>query len=315
MLPPRGSQRPRRGGRPRWTAWRPSYRGGGCAGAGRRVRTRGAARRMPDVAGVPASGRGPAGVSRSRASRAAARPCPRASTSRSPDRTTAVSATGERDRRDEPLPAALGPGGGAVHLPERIATTEQGQRRHRAPPPATPEVSSFRPAATRVTSGPRTPSAAHRTPPGRIPAAADRATPEVRRRTGATVRRRRGDAARPASARGPRERAPRASPRRVRSRSPRQRYEQEDPMKRRLPLVALAGAQFVMVLDQSVMNVSISQLVDDFDTTVTDDPGGHHPLLPRDGDAHAHRRQDRRHHRPPPGVRHRPRHLRAAVRR
>ncbi|OGO57997.1 MAG: transporter [Chloroflexi bacterium RBG_16_69_14] len=40
-------------------------------------------------------------------------------------------------------------------------------------------------------------------------------------------------------------------------------------MKRWWPLVALAGAQFVMVLDQSVMNVSISQLVDDFDTTVT----------------------------------------------
>ena len=40
-------------------------------------------------------------------------------------------------------------------------------------------------------------------------------------------------------------------------------------MKSRLPLVALAGAQFIMVLDQSVMNVSISQLVDDFDTTVT----------------------------------------------
>lgn len=34
-------------------------------------------------------------------------------------------------------------------------------------------------------------------------------------------------------------------------------------------LVALAIAQFVMVLDQAVMNVSISQLVDDFDTTVT----------------------------------------------
>lgn len=40
-------------------------------------------------------------------------------------------------------------------------------------------------------------------------------------------------------------------------------------MKRWLPLVALAGAQFVMVLDQSVMNVSISQLVADFDTTVS----------------------------------------------
>ncbi|MEO8107395.1 MAG: MFS transporter [Actinomycetes bacterium] len=34
-------------------------------------------------------------------------------------------------------------------------------------------------------------------------------------------------------------------------------------------LVALAMAQFVMVLDQSVMNVSISTLVADFDTTVT----------------------------------------------
>ena len=34
-------------------------------------------------------------------------------------------------------------------------------------------------------------------------------------------------------------------------------------------LVALAAAQFLMVLDQSVMNVSISALVEDFDTTVT----------------------------------------------
>ena len=40
-------------------------------------------------------------------------------------------------------------------------------------------------------------------------------------------------------------------------------------MKRWLPLVALAAAQFLMVLDQSVMNVSISQLVEDFDTSVT----------------------------------------------
>lgn len=40
-------------------------------------------------------------------------------------------------------------------------------------------------------------------------------------------------------------------------------------MNRWLPLVALALAQFVMVLDQAVMNVSISQLVEDFDTTVT----------------------------------------------
>ena len=35
------------------------------------------------------------------------------------------------------------------------------------------------------------------------------------------------------------------------------------------PLVVLSIAQFVMVLDQSVMNVSISQLVEDFDTSVT----------------------------------------------
>jgi EmrB/QacA subfamily drug resistance transporter len=34
-------------------------------------------------------------------------------------------------------------------------------------------------------------------------------------------------------------------------------------------LMTLAAAQFLMVLDQAVMNVSISQLVEDFDTTVT----------------------------------------------
>ena len=40
-------------------------------------------------------------------------------------------------------------------------------------------------------------------------------------------------------------------------------------MKKWGPLVILAAAQFVMVLDQAVMNVSISQLVADFHTTVT----------------------------------------------
>ena len=40
-------------------------------------------------------------------------------------------------------------------------------------------------------------------------------------------------------------------------------------MRRWLPLAILAAAQFVMVLDSSVMNVSISQIVDDLDTTVT----------------------------------------------
>ena len=41
------------------------------------------------------------------------------------------------------------------------------------------------------------------------------------------------------------------------------------PSKGWLALVALASAQFLMVLDQSVMNVSISALVKDFHTTVT----------------------------------------------
>src|SRR4029077_16042272 len=36
-----------------------------------------------------------------------------------------------------------------------------------------------------------------------------------------------------------------------------------------LPLVILASAQFIMVLDSSVMNVSISQIVADLNTTVT----------------------------------------------
>lgn len=40
-------------------------------------------------------------------------------------------------------------------------------------------------------------------------------------------------------------------------------------MHRWLPLVVLGAAQFVMVLDQAVMNVSISQLVVDLDTDVT----------------------------------------------
>ena len=40
-------------------------------------------------------------------------------------------------------------------------------------------------------------------------------------------------------------------------------------MKKWGPLIVLSTAQFLMVLDQSVMNVSISQLVEDFDTSVT----------------------------------------------
>ena len=84
-------------------------------------------------------------------------------------------------------------------------------------------------------------------------------------------------------------------------------------MNRRMPLVALAGAQFVMVLDQSVMNVSISQLVEDFDTTVTTIQAVITLYCLVDGHAHAHRRQDRRHHRPPQGLRDRPDHLRLRV--
>ena len=34
------------------------------------------------------------------------------------------------------------------------------------------------------------------------------------------------------------------------------------------PLLILASAQFVMVLDSSVMNVAISQIVEDLDTTI-----------------------------------------------
>ena len=40
-------------------------------------------------------------------------------------------------------------------------------------------------------------------------------------------------------------------------------------MRKWLPLIILASAQFIMVLDSSVMNVSISQIVEDLNTTVT----------------------------------------------
>jgi len=40
-------------------------------------------------------------------------------------------------------------------------------------------------------------------------------------------------------------------------------------MKKWLPLAILGAAQFIMVLDSSVMNVSITQIVDDLDTTIT----------------------------------------------
>src|SRR5215218_7426534 len=40
------------------------------------------------------------------------------------------------------------------------------------------------------------------------------------------------------------------------------------PMRKWLPMLILALAQFVMVLDSSVMNVAISQIVEDLDTTI-----------------------------------------------
>src|SRR5215204_1997509 len=39
-------------------------------------------------------------------------------------------------------------------------------------------------------------------------------------------------------------------------------------MRKWLPMVILASAQFIMVLDSSVMNVAISQIVEDLDTTI-----------------------------------------------
>ena len=39
-------------------------------------------------------------------------------------------------------------------------------------------------------------------------------------------------------------------------------------MRKWLPMVILASAQFIMVLDSSVMNVAISQIVDDLDTSI-----------------------------------------------
>jgi EmrB/QacA subfamily drug resistance transporter len=50
---------------------------------------------------------------------------------------------------------------------------------------------------------------------------------------------------------------------------PRADHGEDIAMKKWSALIVLAAAQFLMVLDQAVMNVSISQLVADFDTTVT----------------------------------------------
>ena len=39
-------------------------------------------------------------------------------------------------------------------------------------------------------------------------------------------------------------------------------------MRKWIPMLILASAQFIMVLDSSVMNVAISQIVEDLDTTI-----------------------------------------------
>ena len=54
-------------------------------------------------------------------------------------------------------------------------------------------------------------------------------------------------------------------------------------------LAVLAAAQFLMVLDKAVMNVSISQLVEGLRHRRHDDPGRHHALLAGDGGVHGHR--------------------------
>ena len=51
-------------------------------------------------------------------------------------------------------------------------------------------------------------------------------------------------------------------------------------------LAVLAAAQFLMVLDQAVMNVSISQLVGGLPHRRHHDPGRHHALLAGDGGVH-----------------------------
>ena len=41
-------------------------------------------------------------------------------------------------------------------------------------------------------------------------------------------------------------------------------------MRKWAPIISLSAAQFVMVLDTTVMNVSLTQVVEDLDTTVAD---------------------------------------------
>ena len=117
MLPPRA-----------WPAARRPA-GGGPLGGHRSEAERAArptaARRRPGVTTEPVRSE------RSRASRAAAPPAPTCIHQTNPAQADRGQRGQEGDGGDEPVAAALGPGRGTVHLPERITTTKQGQRRHR----------------------------------------------------------------------------------------------------------------------------------------------------------------------------------------
>ena len=60
-------------------------------------------------------------------------------------------------------------------------------------------------------------------------------------------------------------------------------------MRKRIPIIILASGQFVMTLDTSVMNVSISQITADLQHLDPGSAGGHHPVRAGDGGPHAHR--------------------------
>ena len=84
-------------------------------------------------------------------------------------------------------------------------------------------------------------------------------------------------------------------------------------MKSWTAVALLAAAQFVMVLDSSVMNVAISQIVEDLDTTIE---GVQFAITAYTLVMAAFMlvgREDRRHHRARPGVRDRPRRVRHRI--
>ena len=63
-------------------------------------------------------------------------------------------------------------------------------------------------------------------------------------------------------------------------------------------LLALAAGQFLMILDSSVMNVSIATVAEDVGTTVAGHPDGDHPLHAGDGQPRDRGRKARHDHRP-----------------